>query len=128
MTRPNIDPAGRPRTSPLAIELRSLADGVFPKAKANLVLAGEPDDSGVPVADRLAEIAEEHEEVDYRLVPAELLIRVADALDNACAQQRQDAGLLAEFMSKVPQEQWPTSLRHSARILEGARILAETRS
>ena len=57
-------------------EIRSLAESPFPKEKADLVILGIPDSSGVPVSDRMFDICEEHRVVDYRLVPVETLREV----------------------------------------------------
>lgn len=118
------DPAGRPKSSPLAAELRGLADSVFPKEKADLVITAEPDSSGQPIEERMAEIIVEHTTAEYRLIPAAKLRETATALDAMCAKHREDAALLAEFMSKVPEDQWPAPLRTSKHILDGARVLA----
>ena len=60
----------------------------FPKEKADLVIAGREDSSGVPVADRLGMVRAEHEDMDFRLVPVALLLDIVHTLAAAQAESR----------------------------------------
>lgn len=48
-------------------------ESIFAKAKAHLIILGEADGSGIPVAERQEHVRDEHLMIDYRLVPIETL-------------------------------------------------------
>lgn len=101
----------------LARELRAHAESVFAREQADLVLHGRPDTSGEPVRVRRQMIAEDHQAAEFRLVPAAVLRRAADAVDAAADTHRELMQLLVEFRRAVPIEQWPQRLRDADTIL-----------
>lgn len=106
--------------SPSSNELRALADSMFSKERADLVITRRKDSSGQPVHTRTAEVALAHEHEDYRLVPAATLRRAADAIDATVQSHRELMELLVEFQRAVPQDQWPASLRRAKHALDHA--------
>lgn len=104
--------------STLYDELYALAESVFAKEKADLVILGTPDSSGVPVEDRMRQIAEEHREIDYRIVPVSLLHRAIETNQACAAHVHSLNSTVAYFMKHAPVETWPEDLRRARALME----------
>jgi hypothetical protein len=109
-----------PRTTVTATELDGHADSTFAKQVADLVILGRPDSSRIPVAARRDDIAQQHRQVDYRLVPADTLRGAAATIRAQAREHAETTRMLGEFMAAVPIEQWPPPLRRAQQLLAEA--------
>jgi hypothetical protein len=115
-----------PHASPIHwTEIDAIADSPVAKATADLVITGTEDGSGVPVAERRADIARDHGHADYRLVSAETLRRISTTLREGADAYTELLRNLGQFTKTVPVEQWPAEMRAAHEMLTAARNAQE---